>query len=96
MLGYAYILTHPGIPCVYWVHYYDWGLKEKIKALINIRKTQCLTSTSKVEIKAADSSKYAAIIDTKVAVKIGFGQWEPGSGWILATSGNDYAVWIKR
>ena len=22
--GYAYILTHPGIPCVYWVHFYDW------------------------------------------------------------------------
>ncbi|MDJ0575368.1 MAG: alpha-amylase family glycosyl hydrolase [Xenococcaceae cyanobacterium MO_234.B1] len=33
--GYAYILTHPGIPSVYWKHYFDWGseLKNKIKAL---------------------------------------------------------------
>ena len=23
--GYAYILTHPGVPCVYWKHYFDWG-----------------------------------------------------------------------
>ncbi len=31
--AYAYILTHPGVPCVYWKHYFDWGsdLHEKIK-----------------------------------------------------------------
>jgi alpha-amylase len=23
--GYAYILTHPGTPTVYWPHYFDWG-----------------------------------------------------------------------
>ena len=23
--AYAYILTHPGVPCVYWKHYFDWG-----------------------------------------------------------------------
>lgn len=23
--GYAYILTHPGIPCVFWDHYFTWG-----------------------------------------------------------------------
>ena len=23
--GYAYILTHPGVPCVYWKHYFEWG-----------------------------------------------------------------------
>src|SRR5207253_9988988 len=38
--GYAYILTHPGVPSVHWKHYFDWGndLREKIKALINARK----------------------------------------------------------
>ena len=96
MLGYAYILTHPGIPCVYWVHYYDWGLHEKIKTLINIRKSQGITSTSRVSIQIADSSQYAAIIAEKVAVKIGNANWSPGSDWQLATSGKDYAVWIKQ
>src|SRR5262249_51234379 len=23
-MGYAYILTHPGVPCVYWSHFFDW------------------------------------------------------------------------
>lgn len=38
--GYAYLLSHPGVPTVYWKHYFDWGeaLREKIKALINARK----------------------------------------------------------
>ena len=24
-MGYSYLLTHPGIPCVFWSHYFDWG-----------------------------------------------------------------------
>lgn len=95
MQGYAYILTHPGIPCVYWVHYYDWNLKSEIAALMKIRKNQNLHAKSKVVIQVADSSKYAAIIDGKVAMKIGGGDWSPGAGWTLAASGNHYAVWIK-
>ncbi|NUM33685.1 MAG: alpha-amylase [Candidatus Brocadiae bacterium] len=95
MQGYAYILTHPGIPCVYWVHYYDWNLKEEINDLIKVRKNYNLHSESKVEIKVADSSKYVAVIDGKVAVKIGYSDWNPGNGWILATAGKNYAVWVK-
>lgn len=37
MEGYAYILTHPGIPTVFWDHVYDWKLKEPIKELILVR-----------------------------------------------------------
>ncbi len=95
MQGYAYILTHPGIPSVYWVHYYDWGLKTQINKLISIRKTQGINSESSLNIVSADSSKYAAIIDNKVAVKIGSGDWNPGSDWNIAANGNNYAVWTK-
>lgn len=95
MQGYAYILTHPGTPCVYWVHVFDWGLHKEIKALINIRKSYGLNAKSKVKIVVADSSKYAAIIDGKVAMKIGHGDWNPGSGWALRATGKDYAVWVK-
>jgi hypothetical protein len=33
--GYAYIMTHPGIPCVFWDHYVTWGaeLHNTIKTL---------------------------------------------------------------
>ncbi len=96
MQGYAYILTHPGVPTVYWVHFYDWGLGDLIKALIQIRKAQKIHSMSGVDIRVADAQKYAAIIDGKVAVKIGSGDWSPGNNWVVATSGNDYAVWTQK
>ena len=95
--GYAYILTHPGTPCVYWPHYFDWGndLQSKIKTLINLRKEQGITSTSPVSIQVADGSKYAAIINNSLAVKIGPGDWSPGSAWTLRASGNKWAVWTQ-
>lgn len=98
MQGYAYILTHPGIPCVYWVHFYDWGHAAAIKSLIAARKEKGVTSTSAVSIQAADSSKYAAIItgnSGSLAMKIGSGAWSPGTGWTLVNSGTNWAVWKK-
>ncbi|GAB4334121.1 MAG: hypothetical protein OHK0038_10830 [Flammeovirgaceae bacterium] len=95
MQGYAYILTHPGIPCVFWDHYFDWGLKSQIQTLINIRKNQGLNSTSVLSIQQATANLYAAIIDSKVAMKIGSDSWSPGAGWTLAASGTNYAVWTK-
>lgn len=38
MLGYAYILTHPGVPCVFYDHFFDWGLGEGIKELIQVKR----------------------------------------------------------
>lgn len=95
--GYAYILTHPGIPCVYWPHYFDWGsgLKNAIKTLISLRKEKGVKSTSSLSIKAADSSKYAAAINGNLAVKIGHGNWSPGGGWTFRASGNNWAVWTR-
>ena len=98
MQGYAYILTHPGIPCVYWVHFYDWGHASAIKSLIAARKEKGVTSTSAVNIVAADTSKYAAIITGNtgsLAMKIGYGSWSPGTGWTLVNSGTNWAVWKK-
>jgi len=96
--GYAYILTHPGTPTVYWPHYFDWSseLRNTIETLISIRQNQGLTETSSIEVKAADNSKYAAIIDGKVAVKIGPGSWSPSGDWAVAASGDQWAVWTER
>jgi alpha-amylase len=98
MQGYAYILTHPGIPCVYWPHYFDWGsqMQSEIKALIQYRKSHNITYTSNVQILAADNSRYAAQIDNSTLVKIGPGSWQPpDSSWKLTLSGQNYAVWSK-
>ncbi|MBI5622663.1 MAG: alpha-amylase [Elusimicrobia bacterium] len=95
MQGYAYILTHPGVPCVYWPHYFDWGLRDQLRALIALRKAAGVGAESAVSVAAADRGRYAAFIDGKVAVKIGPDDWSPGEGWRLAAHGKDYAVWTR-
>jgi alpha-amylase len=98
MQGYVYILTHPGIPCVFWRHFFDQGDEQKAKLikLISIRKTAGIHSKSRVFIEPDTNGKYAAIIDDKVAMKIGPSAWSPaGSGWKVALDGPDYAVWTR-
>lgn len=95
MQGYAYILTHPGIPCVFWEHAYDWDLYAQIQKLIAVRKVNKIHSTSKVEIVKAEDGLYAAIIDGKVAMKIGGKDWAPDASFKLVASGDQYAVWAK-
>jgi hypothetical protein len=94
MKGTAYILTHPGIPMVF-LPFYEAN-QQKTNELIAIRKQNGINAWSKINITNS-ASFYSAIIDGKVAVKIGSGNWAPpaGAGWILNTYGNDYAVWSK-
>jgi alpha-amylase len=102
--GYAFILTHPGTPCVFWKDIFDAGPENerRIKQLISIRQSYGIHSESKVWIARAEKGDcYAAYIfgeHGEIAVKIGPESWSPkGSKWDpvgdLLTSGNDYAVW---
>jgi hypothetical protein len=94
--GYAYLLTHPGTPMVWWPHYFNWGIKSEIDAMIKIRKDNGLSSTSNLNIVTATNNLYAAIIDDKVAMKLGSDNWSPsGTGWILKLSGTGFAIWDK-
>ncbi|MFC3459417.1 glucan 1,4-alpha-maltotetraohydrolase domain-containing protein [Massilia haematophila] len=98
MQGYAYILSHPGIPTVFYPHIYNWNLKTEIAALIKARKAAGVHSTSPVAIQQATQGLYAAIVTgstRQLAMKIGPNSWSPGAGWTLQTSGNNYAVWMK-
>ncbi|KAM7514017.1 hypothetical protein LguiA_003600 [Lonicera macranthoides] len=96
--GYAYILTHPGIPSVFYDHFYDWGdsIHNQIVKLMDIRKRQDIGSRSSIKIIEAQPNLYAAVIGDKVCMKIGDGSWcPPGREWTVATSGHRYAVWHK-
>ncbi len=84
--GYAYLLTHPGVPTVYWKHYFDWGedLREKIKALINARKVAGLHagSTLYTQNNARSSGVYAARVvgrhgDLYVRIGGSDADWQP-------------------
>ena len=94
--GYAYILTHPGVPQIYWKHYMDWGVRGQIDPLIKVRKDNGIHSQSSVSIQRSEQGLYAAVIDGKVAIKLGGGNWSPsGTDWVMKASGNNYAVWSK-
>jgi len=99
---YAYLLTHPGVPCIYWPHLFDWGetVKGEISSLISIRKAAGIHSQSNIAIETAQNGLYAAIINGSnydVAMKMGPNDWSPsGANWTLVTSGNNYAVWTNH
>ena len=98
MQGYAYVLTHPGIPTIFYPHVYNWGLRSQILPLVQARQNAGITSTSVVSVKLANTGTYAAVINgTKhqLAMQIGATGWTPGSGWVLQTSGTNYNVWMK-
>lgn len=95
MQGYAYILTHPGTPTVFWDHFFDWGLKQKIRQLMALRHRNRLTADSRLAIVVAEDDLYAAYVDDQVAIKLGGRSWRPGLGWELVTSGESYAVWQR-
>ncbi|XP_024021365.1 alpha-amylase 3, chloroplastic isoform X3 [Morus notabilis] len=93
--GYAYILTHPGTPSVFYDHIFSHYGSE-IGSLISLRNRNKIHCRSRVQITKAERDVYAAIIDEKVAVKIGPGHYEPPSGpqrWSRAVEGRDYKVW---
>jgi alpha-amylase len=95
--GYAYLLTHPGVPCVFWSHYFDWGsaARQQIDGLIRLRKAAEIHARSTVDIAEAGRGLYAARIDGRVAVKLGSRDWHPGGGWQLALDGERFAVWQR-
>ncbi|KAL9458394.1 hypothetical protein AB3S75_007288 [Citrus x aurantiifolia] len=99
MLGYAYILTHPGTPSIFYDHLFDWVLKKEIGKLAAIRTKNGINTTSRVNILASQSDLYVAAIDDKIITKIGpkmdLRNLIPRN-FKVATSGKDYAVWQKK
>lgn len=104
--GYAYLLTHPGTPFVFWDDWNTPAIQTAVKTFINIRNNQNLTPTQKIYIKNHQNGLYSAFVGEATAdcggntcMKLGTGSWDPnycGSGWTLATSGNNYAIWTKN
>jgi alpha-amylase len=101
--GYAYILTHPGVPCVYWKHYFDWNHGGAIKAIIRARKYAGVHSGSYVKTEVHDNNYVAIVGDqpsesSTLIVKIGYGLgFKPDENvWGLETSGEGYAVWVRK
>ncbi|KAF5840255.1 glycoside hydrolase superfamily [Dunaliella salina] len=102
--GYAYLLTHCGTPCVFVDHLLTekGGLRQAILQLMALRQKHGINARSKVHIHKAAGDFYAAVIDDKIVVKIGPGDFTPrrvgiklngGKEPKLACSGHQFAVW---
>ena len=97
-MGYAYTLTHPGTPSVFWDHYFDWGdsLRAQLGGLLKAREAAGVHSRSKLEIVAATDQVYAALVGTRLAVRLGNDGWTPpGDGWAEAVHGDGWIVWTR-
>lgn len=99
-LGYAYIFTHPGNPCVLLDHLGPH--KETLALLAALRERQGIGASSKLDIQCAEDDMYFAVVDGKVAIKLGprydMGKHLPRKedGWIKVATGKDFAVWEKQ
>lgn len=85
--AYAFILTHPGIPCVFIQDWQDRGsdLRDAINKLIRIRKYNNVKRGSRVWVARRENGLYAAYIgdegNEQVAIKIGKTGWSNYEGW---------------
>lgn len=105
--AYAYILTHPGVPCVYWKHYFDWGedLRRKIGVLINARKVAGVKSGSRLHTQNNALAKgiYAAMVEGasgQLYVRIGGSDsdWDPSRSayrdYREYAAGAGWKIWV--
>ena len=97
--GYAYILTHPGIPCIFWNHLTDPEMIGALKDLAALRKRSGINAVSKIEILTAEKDMYVAKVNDNVICKLGprfdMGELTPDVSWTVCASGKDWAVFEK-
>ena len=74
-------------------------------AVVRVRCTDDTLRALQVRVLQADGEVYAALVDGKLAVKLGSSTWTPpgagvqpagiGQEWVPVTSGIDYAVCVE-
>ncbi|XP_047312838.1 uncharacterized protein LOC124916150 [Impatiens glandulifera] len=101
--GYAYILTHPGTPTLFYDHYYDFGLREVINELVDVRRRAGVSCRSSVKIFHANNEGYVAQVGDTLVVKLGYIDWNPSKEIHLEGTWNkfldkaqDYQIWFRE
>ncbi|MBQ8939037.1 MAG: hypothetical protein IJ047_02275 [Paludibacteraceae bacterium] len=93
----AYMLSMPGVPCVFWPHWVTY--KETIKKMINARYKAGVHSESAVSDEAGDGFYKATITGTNGEIRLllgpNSGYNSTPSGYTLAVKGNGYGVYYK-
>ena len=97
MQCYAYMLSMPGVPCVFWPHWVTF--KDEMKKLINARYKTGVHSESAVSDEAGDGFYKATISgthgDIRLLVGPNSGYGTAPAGYTLASKGVNYGVYYK-
>lgn len=94
---YAYMLSMPGVPCVFWPHWVTF--KEPIKKMINARYKAGVHSESSVSDEAGNGYYKATITGTNGQIRLllgpNSGYNTTPSGFTKAATGTNYGVYYK-
>lgn len=99
--AYAFILSMPGTPCVYWPDCFDWGHRDEIAALMAARKRAGAVATSAWIDLTDRHSGFAGLVkngagEETLALAIDSDYGGPGPGWsVAAAKGGEYTVWVR-
>ena len=97
MQCYAYLLSMPGVPLVFWPHWVEF--KDQIKPLINARYKTGVHSESGVNDEAGNGYYKATITGTNGEIRLligpNSGYNTTPSGYTLAGKGTNYGVYYK-
>ena len=94
----AYMLSMPGVPCVFWPHWVTF--KDEIKKMINARYKAGVHSESSVTDESVGDGYYKATINgTNGSIRLllgpNSGYNSTPSGYTLAVKGTNYGVYYK-
>ena len=94
---YAYMLSMPGVPCVFWPHWVTF--KEQLKPLINARYKTGVHSERSVSDECGNGYYKATITGTNGEIRLllgpNSGYNSTPSGYTLAGKGTNYGVYYK-
>ena len=97
ILANAYLLMMPGVPCVFWPHWYT--CKQEINQLIAIRKQVGIHSESQVTDEVAASNSYTATIQGhrgRAILRMGSARdTSAPAGFTLTYQGNNFDIYTS-
>ena len=95
--AYAYILAMPGVPCVFWPHWYKY--KDEINKFIKIRKLAGIHSESKVTDEAYVQGGYTGTVEGKkhkVIIRLGKNRdMNAPAGYGCCMNGDHYSIYVE-
>ncbi len=101
-MAYAFILSMPGTPCVYWPDCFDWGHGEEIGRLIAARKKAGIVASSDWTDLTGAHYGFAGLVKNgegveTLALSIGSDYTGPGKGWeVAAEKKGEWTVWVRK